>query len=143
MKSLGFLTGVVLLSATFAQGADSILEGQHTEPSKHPKLSFAAPGLIRAIPVKRGQVVKAGDILLQEDDRQEQAALEALRGEATSGLNIKYYEADYAEKAHKYERLKNLLEKEHAASPSEVWAFFVVSAQSRSRPAFMLMGASS
>ena len=120
MKLSVLMASVLLGGAGMALGADSVLEGQHTEPSKHPKLSFAAPGIIRAIPVKRGQAVKAGDVLLQEDDRIEQAQLESLRGEATSGLNIKYYQADYEYKKAKYERLRDLREKDNAASPSEV-----------------------
>jgi RND family efflux transporter MFP subunit len=120
MKLTKVLAGVVLLSGSFAWAGDSILEGQHTEPSKHPKMSFAAPGIIASIPVKRGQAVHAGDVLLQEDDRMERAQLEALRGEAFSGLNVKYYQADYATKHAKYLRLKDLRDNNQAASQSEV-----------------------
>ncbi len=84
-------------------------------------MSLAAPGIVSAIPVKRGQVVHKGDVLLQEDDRMERAQLESLRGEAFSGLNVKYYQADYAYKQAKYEKLRDLHDKENgAASVQEV-----------------------
>jgi membrane fusion protein, multidrug efflux system len=121
MRFTKVLAGMVVLSSSFAWAADSVLDGQHTEPSKHPKMSLAAPGIVSAIPVKRGQVVHKGDVLLQEDDRMERAQLESLRGEAFSGLNVKYYQADYAYKQAKYEKLRDLHDKENgAASVQEV-----------------------
>ncbi len=121
MKLTKVLVGVVVLSSSLAWGADSVLEGQHTEPSKHPKMSLGAPGIVLAIPVTRGQKVHKGDILLQEDDRMERALLESMRGEAFSGLNVKYYQADYAYKEAKYEKLRDLHDKENgAASVQEV-----------------------
>ena len=57
-----------------------------TAPSKEANLSFRMQDVIRDVPVVEGQHVKAGDVLVQLDDRQEQAELNSEKIEADSDL---------------------------------------------------------
>src|SRR5439155_17853927 len=68
--------------------------GGITKPSVHSKLGLNQLGIIRDLPVQEGQPVKKGDVLLQQDDRAEVAALQAMEAEANSEVKIEASKAD-------------------------------------------------
>jgi RND family efflux transporter MFP subunit len=80
-----------------------------TQPSERHKLTFPAAGLIIAKPVKEGDAVKAGDVLLQQDDFLEQKEVEKAQVEAESAAKVDAAKADYNAKKHIYERKLNTL----------------------------------
>ncbi|HYO10059.1 MAG TPA: efflux RND transporter periplasmic adaptor subunit [Tepidisphaeraceae bacterium] len=79
-----------------------------TKPSVPVKLGLNQLGVVLELPVKEGQRVKQGDVLLQQDAREEQAALEALEIEATSIVRIEASKADLKVKQVQLGRLQEL-----------------------------------
>src|SRR5438093_11995448 len=59
-----------------------------TKPFIHAQLGVMQYGIVLELPVKRGQAVKVGDVLLRQDDRQERAELERLQLEADSNVRV-------------------------------------------------------
>jgi RND family efflux transporter MFP subunit len=82
-----------------------------TKPSVHSKLGLNQLAVIREIPVKEGQAVKKGDLLLQQDDRPERAELKALELDANSDVEIRAVEADLALKKVQLKRVEELAAK--------------------------------
>ena len=82
-----------------------------TQPSERHKLSFPAAGIIISQPVKEGDQVKQGDVLLAEDDFLEQKELEKAQLEAASNAKVEAAIADYNAKKHIYDRKKETYEK--------------------------------
>src|SRR5687768_11881514 len=69
-------------AATPAGAADStsvITESGFTKPYERAEMTLQTYGIILEIPVKRGNAVKKGDVLLKQDDRADVKALEALQ----------------------------------------------------------------
>jgi RND family efflux transporter MFP subunit len=66
------------------QSAD--LERGVTKPREEPKIVFVGPGVVMKVDVKEGDVVKAGQVLAVQDDREEQAKLQLIQGELDSAL---------------------------------------------------------
>lgn len=91
----------------------------HTEPNQRSKVNFANPGTISKLLVKEGDVVHKGDPLIQQDDRADKLALEALRLEGNSDLKVEAAKADLAQKQVELERKKKNLA-DGAANQSEV-----------------------
>jgi len=83
----------------------------NTEPSERHKLSFSASGIIIEEPVKEGDIVKQGQVLLAQDDFLEQKELEKAQLEANSNAKVEAAQADYNAKKHIYERKKETYEK--------------------------------
>jgi RND family efflux transporter MFP subunit len=77
-----------------------------TQPSERHKLSFPAAGVIIQRPVKEGDSVKEGDVVLAQDDFLEQKELEKAQLEANSNAKLEAAKADYNAKKHIYERKK-------------------------------------
>jgi len=77
----------------WAQGVEAI-----TKPSQEVKLAFVRAGLLGKLMVKEGQIVKEGDVLVQQDDSAEQAQLEQLRAEAADMTRVKAAQAQLAQK---------------------------------------------
>ena len=65
-----------------------ITVGGITKPSNHSKLNFPRFGQVLEMPVKEGDVVKKGDVLLSQDDRQERALLEGRRLEDEAHVRV-------------------------------------------------------
>jgi multidrug efflux pump subunit AcrA (membrane-fusion protein) len=82
-----------------------------TQPSERHKLTFPAAGIVIDRPVKEGQAVKKGDVLLAQDDFVEQKELDKAQLEASSGAKVEAAVADYNAKKHIYERKKETYEK--------------------------------
>ncbi|CAN5523358.1 hypothetical protein BH09PLA1_BH09PLA1_11780 [soil metagenome] len=72
--------------------------GGVTRPSQERKLSFSTQGVVAQAPVKEGDVVKAGQVILVQDDTIDKKELERLELTANSKARIEAAEADLAVK---------------------------------------------
>ena len=100
----GFVVGViVLVLAPQAWSEDGI--AAITMPTDDVTLSFIQPGRIAAVHVKEGQVVEAGQVLIQQDDTAEQAQLLLLKAQSDDTTQIKAQDAGLAQKRVYLERL--------------------------------------
>jgi RND family efflux transporter MFP subunit len=102
-----------------AAAPTDITVGGITKPSLHSKLALPQFGKVMELPVKEGDAVKKDQVLLRQDDRQERAALEALRLEAESTVRIEAAEADLKIKQVQHKRLQDLAANGNA-NPTEV-----------------------
>ncbi len=110
---------VILLGCGLALGED--VEAV-TKPSQDVTLSFVRPGRIARIDVKEGQTVKAGEVLVRQDDSAEQAQLVQLKEQADSTIHLQASKAQLDQKKADHEKMKNAakrgvataLEVEHA-----------------------------
>lgn len=101
-------------SAADSQGAPAI-----SRPSEELKLSFGGPALVKDVPIHEGDHVKVGQVLAQQDERQDRAAYESAKKEADSVAKIDYSTVDKGQKEVQYARKQKLL-KDRNASQSEV-----------------------
>lgn len=70
-------------------------------------VSAFSPGIVREVLVKKGDVVKKGQPLIQQDDRIERAQLDTLQNEATSTVRVDAYKADKGVKEAQLKRIKD------------------------------------
>jgi len=84
---------VVPVSATSDMGIAAI-----TNPSADITLSYLQPGRIARIHFKEGDTVKAGEVLVQQDDAVERARLAQLEANSQNTTNIQAAEASLAQK---------------------------------------------
>jgi RND family efflux transporter MFP subunit len=102
------------------QAASSeVTVGAITKPSVQTKMGLNQFGTVLELPVKEGDRVKQGQVLLQQDDRQERALLEALQLEANSNVRVEAAIADLRIKEAQYKRFLEMA-KTGAANPTEV-----------------------
>ncbi|MBN1506147.1 MAG: efflux RND transporter periplasmic adaptor subunit [Sedimentisphaerales bacterium] len=93
-----------------------------TRPSVDITLSFVQPGRIAQVLFKEGDVVKAGDVLVRQDDAAEQVQLAQLKAQSEDLTQVKASEASLAQKKVDLEKLQKaaasnaatFLEVEHA-----------------------------
>jgi macrolide-specific efflux system membrane fusion protein len=90
-----------------------------SRPSQESKLAFGAPGLVSNISVKDGDVVKKGQILAEQDSRQDEFTYKSLKADADSDDKVKYSTEDEAMKEVQDKRKKDLFA-QHVASQSEL-----------------------
>jgi RND family efflux transporter MFP subunit len=69
-----------------------------TKPSEDVTLSFSRPGRVAKILVKEGQLVEAGQVLLQQDDAAEQVQLRQLKLQADSDVRVRAAQAQLDQK---------------------------------------------
>jgi RND family efflux transporter MFP subunit len=81
------------IQADFEPGIAAI-----TAPSADVTLSFVQPGRIAEFNVKEGESVKAGQVLVQQDDAVERARLAQLEADSQNTINIQAGEASLAQK---------------------------------------------
>jgi RND family efflux transporter MFP subunit len=114
----GLLAGGMAWAAQAPSAADQTVPAV-SKPSQKRELTLTIRGTISQVPVKEGDTVKAGQLLLAEDDRVEQKELERLQLEAQSQIAIKAAEAELkvkqAELANYEEMYKN-----HASNEIEL-----------------------
>jgi RND family efflux transporter MFP subunit len=96
-----------------------IVEKGYTKPSSRKELAFSFQGLIGEVKVKEGQAVKAGDVLMVQDVRIEQARLAGLTLDADRTLVIEAKKAAHANKIVQLKRKQDLF-KRGALSESEL-----------------------
>lgn len=65
-----------------------------TQPSKRSKPSFHGAGVVGKVAVKEGDIVKAGQLLMAQDQEIEALELERLNAEANSNARVEFAQAD-------------------------------------------------
>ena len=100
-----------ILVVLFAiSGSSPIFAGKSveaiTKPSKDVTLSFVQPGRIAKVLVKEGDIVKTGQLLVQQDDAAEQVLLAQLKAKAEDTTKIEAAEAQLAQKKVDLKRLQ-------------------------------------
>jgi len=93
--------------------------GAITTPSADVTLSFVQPGRIEEVHVKEGDSVKAGQVLVQQDDAVDQTRLAKLKADAENTTNIKAGKASLAQKRVDLQKLETAAAR-HAATELEV-----------------------
>ena len=114
---------VTLLAAGLSRGQNAgapaggavVVQGT-TTPFTHAKPSVNQYGTVLKLPVKRGQQVKEGDLLLQQDDREERAELARLELEASSNVRVEASDADLKIKQVQLARVEELFRTRNASS---------------------------
>ena len=81
------------VSGCLAEGIEAV-----TRPSQDVTLSFVRPGRVSKVMVKDGDQVKAGQVLIQQDDQAEQLQLVELKAQADDTTRIRAAEAQLAQK---------------------------------------------
>ncbi len=112
---------VTLLSTLSAASSNSIVKAI-TDPSSDRMLSFVQPGRIAKVHFVEGQWVKAGQVLVQQDDSVEQIQLAQLRAASEDTTQIMASDASLAQKRVDLKKLEKaaslnaatVLEVEHA-----------------------------
>ncbi len=95
------------------------IPGVTTPPKpQYSRLTLPQAGPVLELPVKPGQQVKTGQLLLRQDDRVEQAKLKGLELEANSSARVDEAKANLDVKKSILSRWKGLLKK-HAGSQQE------------------------
>ena len=69
-----------------------VVDGNKTAPSLEADLAFAAPGRIDSVGVKEGDAVKAGQVLMKQDSRADEAMLRAYQADADVTARVKLAE---------------------------------------------------
>lgn len=90
---IGILTPTMPIQANFEPAVAAI-----TAPSADVTLSFVQPGRIAKVNIKEGESVKAGQVLVQQDDAVERARLAQLEADSKNIINIQAGEASLAQK---------------------------------------------
>jgi len=108
---IGWIVGVVLASglATGAEGVEAI-----TRPSGDVTLAFVRPGRIAEVRVADGQAVRAGQVLVRQDDAAEQLQLTQLKAQAEDTIRIDAAAAQLAQKRVELQRVQALAERNAA-----------------------------
>ncbi len=96
LAGLSWVSGQTPAPST-ASTSDSGIK-TNTKPSGDVKLSFVRAGTVAKVLVKEGQQVKAGDLLMQQDDLVEQVALHQQKAKAKSDHEVRAAEADLEQK---------------------------------------------
>jgi RND family efflux transporter MFP subunit len=105
-------------SAAQAQSSPGVVPGV-TKPYAHARPGVNQFGTVLELPVKEGQEVKKGDVLLRQDDRQELAELKSLQLEASSTARVDAAAADLKIQQNKLDNLL-ALQKNNSANPVEI-----------------------
>ena len=119
---------LVLLSLIAASSSRPSLAGVDatvraiTRPSVDTTLSFVQPGRIAHVSFKEGDIVKAGELLVRQDDAAEQVQLAQLKAQSDDTTQMRASEASLAQKRVDLEKLQKaaasnaatFLEVEHA-----------------------------
>jgi RND family efflux transporter MFP subunit len=85
-----------LLAAAAPLAAQEKIEAV-TKPSQDTVLSFVRPGQVAEVLVKEGDTVKAGQVLMRQDDKAELAQMEQLKAQAEDDTHVKAADAQLAQ----------------------------------------------
>lgn len=94
----------------------------YTAPSESVARHFFVGGIIKKVPVKEGQIVKKGDVLMQQDDEIELAELDRLDREAKSDARVQYYQASLEVAKSSLDRMLAAIDKAKAAGGGSSFA---------------------
>jgi RND family efflux transporter MFP subunit len=112
--AVSILIPAILIKADFQSEIAAI-----TNPSADLTLSFVQPGRIAEVHFKEGDAVKAGEVLVQQDDAVERARLAQLEADSQNTTNIQAGEATLAQKKVDLKKLEKAAAL-NAATPLEV-----------------------
>lgn len=117
----GFAGGAQAQAPAGATSAPATIRS-FTAPSQEAMLSMSMerPGRIAKIPVKEGQLVKAGDVLIQLDDKAEQSDVAWLKAQADDQVQIKAAQAQMDQKKVDLQRTQQAFDHSGAATDLEV-----------------------
>jgi len=101
--AVGLAAGLGIAGAAMAQTARDTAEGI-TRPSEEAHPTFSTPGVVREAPVKDGDKVKAGQVLLKQEDYIDKKELERLQMLANSTARIEASQANLEVKRSVYKR---------------------------------------
>lgn len=88
--------GVIL--SPMAMAAEPFMPNGVTKPNKRVELALPVQGQVKDVPVKAGDVVKQGQLLVQLDDELEKRRSEALEIDAKSNVQIQAAEKELAQR---------------------------------------------
>jgi len=122
VSALVFLIAASVLRPPFPQKARAeetalVVQGV-SRPMYNAQLSFAVPGSVFAIPVKAGQAVKEGELLMHLDSRAEDSRLALLDSEIASTIKLRTLSTRVEQALLDMDRYAGALEK-HAATVME------------------------
>lgn len=101
------VASLCFVTASFAQTRANEVIGV-TRPSQERKLSFSTQGIVAQAPVKEGDAVKAGQVILVQDDVLDKKELERLELTANSNARVEAAQADLGVKQAKLKRVKEM-----------------------------------
>ena len=107
-----------LLAAAGSLAAQDKIEAV-TKPSGDTVLSFVRPGQVAEVLVKEGDAVKAGQVLMRQDDKAELAQMEQLKAKADDTTQVRAAEAKLAQTRVDLKKIEGA-HKEGAAAELEV-----------------------
>jgi RND family efflux transporter MFP subunit len=110
--------GALLVGAS-ARGAEPQYADGMSAPSQRAKLAAQVPGVVKELLVKHGDEVKAGQPIIQQDDRLAQNQLQIAEQEANSDIRVEAAKADLAQKQVELRRIEQMF-KENAANALEL-----------------------
>jgi RND family efflux transporter MFP subunit len=115
--AFGLFITTLLLRVASAQSTGGLRA--ITRPSADVTLSFVQPGRIAEVRVREGDVVRAGQVLVRQDDTAEQVLLAQLKAQADDTTQIRASEASLAQKKVDLEKLE-IAASRNAATQLEV-----------------------
>jgi RND family efflux transporter MFP subunit len=107
-----------LLAAAAPLAAQDKIEAV-TKPSQDTVLSFVRPGQVAEVLVKEGDAVKAGQVLMRQDDKAELAQMEQLKAQAEDDTRVRAAQAQLEQKRVDLKKTEGA-RKEGAATDLEV-----------------------
>jgi multidrug efflux pump subunit AcrA (membrane-fusion protein) len=117
------LVGLTSYQALHAAGPtplDIIENGCFTAPSERTKLQFNTMGLVQSVPVKEGDSVKKGDLLMKQDTDIDEAEYQRLKKESDSQARIEFYRYDLEVKKATLARMTSSPDVQKAYNESEI-----------------------
>src|SRR5688572_8805001 len=99
-----WIAASMALGGSLAMAAEPFMPNGVTKPCNRVEMAVPTQGIVKEVPVKPGDPVKVGQLLVQLDDEVERKKLEATEIEAKSDVQIRAAEADLAQKKVELER---------------------------------------
>jgi len=119
MKATARLLPAVIVAvwlAGSAMAAESPAFAGITRPSELRHLAFVRPGIVAEVPVKEGDAVKAGDLLIRQDDAAEQLQLNMLAILAADTTRLEFAQAELEKVKLELKMVQDAYDKEVATS---------------------------
>lgn len=129
LSAMALVTAASVISAQVKDGAPAGAKAAqpaelgikaHTLPSKLHSYSLRVADVVWEVKVKPGDRVTKGQVLIQEDDREEQLNYLILKAEAESDVAVRYATTTWENRKVDYARTKKLFDAGQVASLSEL-----------------------
>jgi RND family efflux transporter MFP subunit len=92
------IASIAAVLSPMAMAAEPFMPNGVTKPNKRVELALPIQGQVKEVPVKAGDVVKQGQLLVQLDDELEKRRTEALKIDAESSVQIQAAEKELAQR---------------------------------------------